>query len=118
MRKYLATSDCVMRGIPEETFAKLDARTFGYLLKVMARVAERAYRRGAQQGVHIAQNRPQDLPKDLGDWRYGPSADKSVGLDTNTKFATTAVERLEMESGDFARIIGMFDRRPKTGRRP
>jgi hypothetical protein len=101
--KHLATDDCVMRGIPANAFAALDARTARYLVKVMARVAERAYRRGAQQGVHIARNRPQDLPKDLADWRYGRSADSSPGLDGG--FTTTAVKRLEMESGGFSQVI-------------
>lgn len=102
--KYTATEDCVMRGIPENAFDALDARTRNFMIKVMARVAERAYRRGAQQGVHIAQNRPQHLPENLHDWRYVTSADKSAALD-DPYYVTTAVERLEMESGDFSKVI-------------
>jgi hypothetical protein len=37
----------------------------------MARVAEEAYRRGAQQGAGLAQ-RP-SFRADLGEWRYQPS---------------------------------------------
>jgi hypothetical protein len=80
MRGYRVTT-----GINEGTFKSLTERQRKALVKIMARIAERSYRRGAQQGAHVAQNRPQCLPPSLADWRYDNSLDRSPWLDWKRK---------------------------------
>ena len=82
-------------GIPDWAFGDLDPKTKKHLIKILARVAERAYRRGAQQGVHFARTKPQVLPQCMHDWRYCTSVDNSIGLDG---FKTTSEARLFMET--------------------
>ena len=59
----------------DQRFLSLSERDKRDILKLMARVAEQAYRRGAQQGAGLAQ-RP-CFRADLGEWRYRPSLDLS-----------------------------------------
>jgi hypothetical protein len=58
----------VTKGFRDRRFLSLSERDKRDILKLMARVAEQAYRRGAQQGVGLAQ-RP-CFRADLGEWRY------------------------------------------------
>jgi hypothetical protein len=58
----------VTKGFRDRRFLSLSERDKWDILKLMARVAEQAYRRGAQQGVGLAQ-RP-CFRADLGEWRY------------------------------------------------
>jgi hypothetical protein len=61
----------VTKGFRDGRFLSLSERDKRDVLKLMARVAEEAYRRGAQQGAGLAQ-RP-SFRADLGEWRYQPS---------------------------------------------
>ena len=73
------------------------------MLKLMARVAEQAYRRGAQQGAGLA--RKLWFRADLGQWRYEPSLDLLPWLDSPRM--TTSLERLDGECGEELRRIGL-----------
>ena len=67
------------------------------MLKLMARVAEQAYRRGVQQGAGLA-GKP-SFRGDLWEWRYRPSLDLSPWIDRPT--TTTSLARLDAECGEF-----------------
>jgi hypothetical protein len=101
------TAHCVTHGMPDGALEALDARTKALLVKLMARVAERAYRRGAQQGAHLALTRPQDLPRDLAAWRFRPSTDLSPWLDRRVVKPST--ERLFMENPGLE-LLGLPER--------
>ena len=64
----------------------------------MARIAEQAYRRGAYQGVKLADEEADLLPHDLYRWRYARSLDQSPWLDDATVEPST--ERLYAECED------------------
>jgi hypothetical protein len=66
------------------------------LARLMARAAERSYRRGFQQGATIARNRPSVLPVDLHAWRYGTTTDISPWADAPR--AETSLTRLHVEN--------------------
>ena len=70
----------VTKGFRDGRFLSLSERDQRDVLKLMARVAEQAYRRGAQQGAGLAQ-RP-TFRADLGEWRYKPSLDLSPWIDS------------------------------------
>ena len=87
-------------GFHDGRFVALSESDKRDVLKLMARVAEQAYRRGAQQGAGLAQ-RP-SFRADLGEWRYGPSLDLSPWVDSPRM--TTSLERLDGECGELRRI--------------
>ena len=62
----------------------------------MARIMERAYRRGVQQAIFMKEKGLVDewILENLHDYRYGKSIDVSVGLDG---FTTSSIDRLEIE---------------------
>jgi hypothetical protein len=93
----------VTKGFCDGRFLSLSERDQRDVLKLMARVAEQAYRRGAQQGAGLAQ-RP-SFRADLGEWRYTPSLDLSPWLDRPR--LTTSLERLDGECGEGLRRIGL-----------
>jgi hypothetical protein len=93
----------VTKGFRDGRFLSLSERDQRDVLKLMARVAEQAYRRGAQQGAGLAQ-RP-SFRADLGEWRYKPSLDLSPWLDRPRM--TTSLERLDGECGEELRRIGL-----------
>ena len=77
--------------------ANLPDRDKRHILKLMARVAEQAYRRGVQQGAGLA-GKP-SFRGDLWEWRYRPSLDLSPsGVDRPTM--TTSLDRLDAECGE------------------
>lgn len=86
----------VAHGMAENTLAKLSKADKARILKLMSRAAEKAYRRGFQQGAHIALTRPADLPKSLFDWRYGTSLDVSPWGDRPKR--EKSIERLLTEA--------------------
>lgn len=86
----------VAHGMAEDTLAKLSKADKARILKLMSRAAEKAYRRGFQQGAHIAMTRPADLPKDLCEWRYGTSLDVSPWGDCPNR--EKSIDRLLMEA--------------------
>jgi hypothetical protein len=93
----------VTKGFRDGRFLSLSKRDQRDVLKLMARVAEQAYRRGAQQGAGLA-HRP-SFRADLGEWRYKPSLDLSPWLDRPRM--TTSLERLDGECGEDLRRIGL-----------
>jgi hypothetical protein len=93
----------VTKGFRDGRFASVAERDRRDLLKLMARVAEQAYRRGAQQGAGLA-DRP-SFRADLGAWRYTPVLDLSPWIDSPR--VTTSLERLEAECGEGLRRLGL-----------
>ena len=87
-REGLAMTD-VTKGFRDGRFVSVAERDRRDLLKLMARVAEQAYRRGAQQGAGLA-HRP-SFRADLGAWRYTPGLDLSPWIDSPR--VTTSLER-------------------------
>ncbi len=92
----------VTKGFRDGRFVSVAERDRRDLLKLMARVTEQAYRRGAQQGAGLA-HRP-SFRADLGAWRYTPALDLSPWIDSPRM--TTSLERLEAECGDGLRRLG------------
>ena len=88
-RRFFALSDCDKRDI----------------LKLMARIAEQAYRRGVQQGAGLV-GKP-SFRGDLWEWRYRPSLDLSPWVDSPT--TTTSLDRLDAECGERLRELGFCD---------
>jgi hypothetical protein len=74
------------------------------ILKLMARVAEQAYRRGVQQGAGLAGK--SSFRGDLWEWRYRSSLDLAPWVDSPT--TTTSLDRLDTECGEQLRELG-FD---------
>lgn len=74
------------------------------LRRLMARIAERSYRRGAQQGAYLHSIRhPGMVPiNKLHDWRYLPSLDLSPGLDTRLR--RPSLDLLDQEQPDLWKI--------------
>ncbi len=72
-----------------EHLSKNDRRK---LLMLIARIAEQAYRRGAQHGTTLAMEAPHLLPRDFYSWRYVNDLDRSPPLDS-PRFEAS-VERL------------------------
>lgn len=90
----------VARGFSEDEFAAIDPRLKRKLLRLMARIAEKSYRRGYQQGEYL--NRPENIGDE---WRINPAdlrhrtnLDVSPGVDSK-HYKTTSLERLDMECG-------------------
>ena len=69
----------VAKGFRQGRFCNLSDPDKRDILKLMARVAEQAYRRGVQQGVGLA-GKP-SFRGDLWEWRYRPSLDLSPWVD-------------------------------------
>ena len=88
----------IAAGFNVQEFAHLTPSDRRKLITLMARIAEQAYRRGAYQGVKLAGDETDLLPRDLYDWRYGRSLDQSPWLDDATIESST--ERLYAECGD------------------
>ena len=74
------------------------------LRRLIARIAERSYRRGAQQGAYLAAiGDPDMVPIDkLHDWRYGISLDLSPALDGPLR--RPSLDLLDQEQSDLHRI--------------
>lgn len=97
-------------GLRSGEFLHLSKKEKNKLLVVMARIMERAYRRGVQQALHL-NNKQAILPvilSDLAGYRYNTSIDTSYGLDG---FRTTSIARLFMEED--LELIG-FEEPEKT----
>lgn len=94
----------VMKGFRQGRFSPLSDRDKRDIVKVMARVAEQAYRRGVQQGAGLL-GRP-SFRSDLWEWRYTPSLDLSPCVDSPR--ATTSLDRLQTECGGELRELGLL----------
>ena len=92
----------VAKGFRQRRFFDLSDRDKRDMLKLMARVAEQAYRRGVQQGAGLAGK--SSFRGDLWEWRYRPSLDLSPWVDSPT--TTTSLDRLDAECGEQLRELG------------
>jgi hypothetical protein len=72
------------------------------LIRYIAQIAERAYRRGFQQG-HDVCRRGDRLVVDLYRWRYGRSPDKAPSPVGHKP--TTAVERLHIQEWELDQML-------------
>jgi hypothetical protein len=106
----------VTKGFRDGRFSSLSKRDGRDILKLMARIAEQAYRRGTQQGAGLA-HKPY-FRADLAEWRYKPSLDLSPWVDSPR--TTTSLERLDGECGDGLRRLGfpLADTASQSSRRP
>lgn len=86
----------VAKGFRQRRFFDLSDRDKRDMLKLMARVAEQAYRRGVQQGAGLAGK--SSFRGDLWEWRYRPSLDLAPWIDSPT--TTTSLDRLDVECGE------------------
>jgi len=71
-------------GFEAGAFSHLSPHDRIRLVRLMARIAEQAYRRGAYQSAKLAKSGEDLLPKDIYRWRHGLSLDKSPWLDDAT----------------------------------
>jgi hypothetical protein len=94
----------VAKGFRQWRFFDLSDRDKQDILKLMARVAEQAYRRGVQQGAGLAGK--SSFRGDLWEWRYRPSLDLSPWVDS--PMTTTSLDRLDAECGKQLRELGLF----------
>ncbi len=98
------TNTDITAGLDLNGFEPLTPAQLRVVYTLMARAAERSYRRGVQQGAHIQKTRPHTLPSDLHRWRYGMSTDASPWVDSNR--VETAIERLETENRRLPHVLG------------
>lgn len=99
-----SSSRDITQGIDRDLIVAMTPDQRDVVVWLMARAAEAAYRRGAQQGVTLTANRPDDVRADLHDWRYGLRFDDSPWLDDCRK--ETSVGRLFTEHRDLT-LIGL-----------
>lgn len=69
-------------GLPPGAFERLTAEERAAMVRLMARIAERSYRRGACHALTID---PDDRPTDLVKWRFGIRLDVSPLLDSRNR---------------------------------
>ena len=81
-------------------FEELTPATKKKLVRMMARIMERAYRRGVQHGAEFEMD--PKFRSNLHKWRYLRSLDKSPGILGGT---TPSLERLEIEES--TRDVGL-----------
>lgn len=98
------TKNSVCRGLKMNEFRNIAPATRRKLVKLMARLAERSYRRGVQQALSVG------CIHQVSDWRHS-SLEKSVGIDTRSY--VTVIERL-FEQNMELRQVG-FDEPNSTG---
>ena len=82
LAKEANTASEVAKGFRQRRFCDLSNRDKRDMLKLMARVAEQAYRRGVQQGAGLAGK--SSFRGDLWEWRYRPSLDLAPWVDSPT----------------------------------
>ena len=92
----------IAKGFEEDRFAALADRDQRDLLKLMARIAEKAYRRGVQQG---AEHCGGELRGNLAEWRYGLPLDRAPQADAPRSVQSLA--RLSIECGADLRRLGL-----------
>ena len=91
-------SSSVAAGLVFDEFQDLPKGTKKKLIRLMARISEKSYRRGFQQGVVLSEARPDSIQPDLHAWRYDQSLDKSVGGD-GMGILDKSIDRLFCENG-------------------
>ena len=91
----------VAAGLRDREFEHLSERDRRKLVRLMARIAEKAYRRGAQHGAFLVGQEPM-LRDNLASWRIFPDLDKAPYIDS--PYTQTSIERLFMECGGLREI--------------
>ncbi|MFD1951360.1 hypothetical protein ACFSGX_11355 [Sphingomonas arantia] len=102
MTQYHPAANDITDGIPDDVLNALPEEAKAVVRTLLARVSERSYRRGVQQGVTVSQRSPGSLPKDLHAWRYGASTDLSVWADFD--MVEPSMSRLYAENGSLRRV--------------
>jgi hypothetical protein len=85
----------ILHGLKRDEFRDMPPTTRRKLVKLMARLAEKSYRRGVQQALSVGCIHP------VSDWRYG-ALEKSVGIDTRS--TETAIERLFEQNSELRQV--------------
>jgi hypothetical protein len=88
------TRNSVVYGLKEDAFEHLSDRDKKRLVRLMARLAEKSYRRGVQHGSLLTKGMSEDV---MVKWRFEPSLDTSPWIDSRT--VQKSIERLFMEAG-------------------
>ena len=89
---FISTS--IAYGLKEDAFEHLSDRDKKRLVRLMARLAEKSYRRGVQHGAVLAKGMSEDA---MVKWRFERNLDTSPWVDSPT--VQKSIERLFMESG-------------------
>lgn len=101
--KYCECLDCThyvesssQYGLHPDEFNHLSQEDLIKLNRLIARIMERAYRRGVQQAIVLNKHKCIDrkILDDLAAWRYENDLDISFGLDG---FKSSSIKRLNME---------------------
>lgn len=85
-------------GFETGAFSHLSPHDRTQLVRLMARIAEQAYRRGAYQSAKLAKSDDDLMPKDIYGWRHDLPLDKSPWLDDAT--VEPAIKRLLAECAE------------------
>jgi len=96
----------LMAHLPDGVLAGLTREQKQAVVKLMARISEASYRRGAQQGVTFQRDRAADLPISMASWRYDTRQDISPWLDSN--MVENAEDRLMREYRPALREAGLL----------
>jgi len=91
----------VTYGLRDAEFRHLSERDRKKLVRLMARIAEQSYRRGAQQGAYVRAHRAHALRDDLGAWRY---SDLDVAPYLDSPAAERSISRLFCECGELREL--------------
>ena len=95
----------VFEGLKMMEFNDLPAKVKEKLVKMISRISEKSYRRGAQQAIALLERDALLYTTEvaLHGWRYEKTLKNSPGLDG---FLTSSRERLEIET--HLREVGLF----------
>ena len=85
-------------GFETGAFSHLSPHDRAQLVRLMARIGEQAYRRGAYQSAKLAKSDDDLMPKDIYGWRHDLPLDKSPWLDDATVEPT--IKRLYAECAE------------------
>jgi hypothetical protein len=95
-----------LTGIKENALADLTPAQADIVMRLLARVSEASYRRGAQQGATLLQNYPERLPTCLAQWRFDSNEDQSPWLGDRHR-TEPARQRLDCEYGGLLWHVGL-----------
>lgn len=94
----------ILQGLKHQEFRDLPAKVRRKLVVLMARLAEKSYRRGANHALEVG------CIHNVNKWRYGTLA-RSVGIDTQR--SESVVERLFEQNGELRQVgleVGLHEK--------
>jgi hypothetical protein len=91
----------ILQGLKMNEFSELPKPTLRKLVKLMARISERSYRRGVQQALSVGCIHP------VSNWRYAP-LERSAGIDTPS--SKSVIYRLFEQNPELDQV-GLEDRK-------